>query len=765
MEKTRIAVLIAVTAMLGLSVNGSAARDSRQKKADREIIDRVATWQVRHHSECKHNDLQWTNGALYRGMYEWADYTGDATYMDFLLDIGKRNAWSLGKRVYHADDLCVGQLYTQLYKRFGDEAMVTPLKYRMDYVVQHPSSAVLRHNIKEARDRWSWCDALFMAPPVYVEMNNIFGDEKYLQYMDREFKLTTDSLYNRDAGLYYRDCTYIPKREKNGKNIFWGRGNGWVFAGLAIMLEAFPKEHYTYNYYLQIFREMAEAIIRCQDANGSWHASMLDPDSYPVAENSASGFFTYGLAWGWNHGILTDPKFRTAAEKGWEALKTYVHEDGFLGNVQPVGAAPGATGPDKTEVYGVGAFLLAGRQMMEMRKGAPKPAPAVPVPAPETADRRYWVETMTRIIDPLYENLSRGTLRKNMPVETNDGYNMGNARKDVTHLEALGRSFDGIAPWLNLGPDDTEEGKLRAHYIDLVVKSIRNAVDPSSPDFMTFDGPGRQPLVDAAFFAQGLLRSKDVIWPALDATTRERIVGQFKASRKIKPHQSNWLMFSATIEAALLEFTGEYDEEKVEEAFSRHAEWYKGDGWYGDGPAFHLDYYNAYVIQPMLIDVSAVLKAHGKKWGDFYDTELPRLIRFAEQQERLISPEGTYPVLGRSSGYRFGSFQVLSQVALMEKLPLYIEPAQVRCALTAVIRRQLVEESFDKDGWLTLGFCGHQPGIADSYVSTGSNYLCTFIYLPLGLPADNPFWSAPAAEWSSQRTWKGLPVRADHAIQ
>lgn len=382
------------------------------------------------------------------------------------------------------------------------------------------------------------------------------------------------------------------------------------------------------------------------------------------------------------------------------------------------------------------------------------------------SDREYWVGQLVRIAGPVYENLSRGTLRQNMPVETVDGMNVpGNTRKDVTQLEALGRSFCGIAPWLNLGPDDTPEGKIRARMIDLVVKGITNAVDPGSPDYMPFDGPGRQPLVDAAFFAQGLLRAKDVIWPALDELTRQRIVKELEASRKISPYNNNWQMFSATVEAALLEFTGEYDPEPVDIAFSNHKEWYKGDGWYGDGNNFHLDYYNSYVIQPMLADVSAVLKSHGKPWGEFHDVELPRLVRFAVQQEKMISPEGTYPLLGRSSGYRFGAFQVLAQVSLMEKLPGEISPAQVRCALTAVMKRQLAKGTFDKEGWLTLGWCGHQPGVAESYVSTGSAYLCTFIFLPLGLPADNPFWSAPAAQWSSQKAWSGQPLKTDTAIK
>ncbi len=379
-------------------------------------------------------------------------------------------------------------------------------------------------------------------------------------------------------------------------------------------------------------------------------------------------------------------------------------------------------------------------------------------------DREYWVETMVKIIDPVYTNLSQNKLRENMPVETNGEPDTQN-RKLVSHLEALGRSFAGIAPWLNLGPDNTPEGKLRAKYIDLCVKSIANAVDPASPDYMRFDGPGGQPLVDAAFFAHGLIRSKDQIWPRLDEVTRERIIKELQASRKIKASESNWLLFAAMTEAALLQFTGECKMEPVAYAVKRHKEWYKGDGWYGDGQKFHLDYYNSYVIQPMLLDIVALLKEKGLPDGDFYDTELPRFVRYAEQQEKLISPEGTYPVLGRSMAYRFGAFQVLAQTALMEKLPEHTTPAQVRCALTTVIKRQLVPETFDKKGWLTLGFCGHQPEIADRYVSTGSLYLCTFVYLPLGLQPDNEFWTGKPEEWSSKRVWSGKTIVRDGAIR
>ncbi|MBQ8778975.1 MAG: DUF2264 domain-containing protein [Alistipes sp.] len=386
------------------------------------------------------------------------------------------------------------------------------------------------------------------------------------------------------------------------------------------------------------------------------------------------------------------------------------------------------------------------------------------------ATRQYWVNTMLRIVTPVYENLANETLRKNMPVEVNDGSNTGK-RADVSHLEALGRSFNGIAPWLKLGDDTSREGEQRRAMTQLVVKAITNAVNPSSPDYMPFDGPGTQPLVDAAFFAEGLLRSKDVIWPMLDSQTRQRIIDELKRSRKIRAWENNWLLFSATVEAALLQFTGECDFSKIKYALDRHNEWYKGDGWYGDGPSFHLDYYNSYVIQPMLVDVTAVVKQNADKgeeyatYGAMYDKYVKRMARFAAQQEMLISPEGTFPMLGRSCGYRYGAFQALAHTSLLGTLPKGVSPAQVRSALTAVIKRQTVKSMFDAEGWLTLGFCGHQPDVAENYVSTGSAYLCCFVFLPLGLPADAEFWSGKDEKWSSQRVWAGEAVMRDAAIK
>ena len=302
--------LILVAALFGLLVTTEA----KSRNGDRELLDKVATWQIKHYPEVKHHDLAWTNGVLFRGMVEWAAYTEDTRYYDFLKQIGDKYEWKFLPRLYHADDLVVAQMYIRMYQKYKDPAMIQPTIARVDSIVSKPSKARLWLGAPRWSERWSWCDALFMAPPVYGLLNQLYPEKNYLDFMDREFKEATDSLYDEDAKLYYRDRRYIPRREKNGEKMFWGRGNGWVFAGLPLLLETLPKNHATYEYYLNIYKEMASAVVRCQDKICSWHASMLAPELYPAPENSASGFFTYGLAWGVNHGILKDKIYKMAAK-------------------------------------------------------------------------------------------------------------------------------------------------------------------------------------------------------------------------------------------------------------------------------------------------------------------------------------------------------------------------------------------------------------------------------------------------------------------
>lgn len=377
--------------------------------------------------------------------------------------------------------------------------------------------------------------------------------------------------------------------------------------------------------------------------------------------------------------------------------------------------------------------------------------------------RAYWVSVLTKIADPLLVSLSNEKLKAIMPVEAKAGHEAD--RRTVTHLEAFGRLMDGISPWLELGPDNSSEGLLRSKYISLAQKCLSVATNPSSPDFMNFT-KGGQPLVDAAFLAHGLLRGFDQLWQPLDHTTKANIIKALKSTRVIKPGYNNWLLFSAMIEAFLLKIGEEWDPMRVDYAIKKHIlDWYKGDGMYGDGPDFHWDYYNSFVIQPMLLEVIKVMVDKGKESNETYKLVLARAKRYATIQERLISPEGTFPAIGRSLAYRFGAFQLLSQITLMNELPSNISPAQVRSALSMVIHNMIeAPGTFDNNGWLTIGFHGHQPGIGETYISTGSLYLCTAGLLPLGLPPSDPFWTSPAADWTQKKVWNGQDLPNDHAL-
>lgn len=384
--------------------------------------------------------------------------------------------------------------------------------------------------------------------------------------------------------------------------------------------------------------------------------------------------------------------------------------------------------------------------------------------AASKADREYWVKLLTRIAEPVMKNLSLGQLRQKMPTEKAPGYNK--PVEKVTYLEAFGRTMAGISPWLELGGDQTAEGQIRARFIDYALRATAQAVQPGGPDFMNFTGQfDGQPLVDGAFLAHAFIRAPKQLWHPLPATVKKQVVDGFKSLRSIRPGYNNWLLFAAIIEAALLLFGEEWDGMRVDYAVKKHQEWYKGDGMYGDGADFHFDYYNGFVIQPMLADILKVLSGAGKINPKEYDQAIVRMQRYGVIQERLISPEGTFPVVGRSMTYRNAAFQPLVQLALYEQLPAELKHGQVRAALTAVMKNIFeTPGTFDKDGWLQLGFCGHQPEIADVYTSTGSLYLCTTGFLALGLPDENAFWTASSEEWTAQKAWAGKTVKKDHAL-
>jgi len=381
-------------------------------------------------------------------------------------------------------------------------------------------------------------------------------------------------------------------------------------------------------------------------------------------------------------------------------------------------------------------------------------------PASAPGDRELWVGVARKLADPVLTNLARGTLKTRMPVEQAAGAN----RQNVTHLEALGRLMAGIAPWLELAPDETPEGRLRATYRGLATSAISRAVDPGSPDFMNFTRE-RQPLVDAAFLAQGLLRAPRAVRDALDPVSRRNLIAALESTRAIVPGFNNWLLFAAMVEAGLASLGASWDRVRVDYAVRQHESWYKGDGMYGDGPDFHWDYYNSFVIHPMLLDVLETCQQENATWREIAVRAAARARRYAAIQERLIGPDGSFPAIGRSLAYRCGAFHLLARQALTHSLPDGVSPAQVRGALSAVIHRTTeAPGTFDNDGWLRIGFCGHQPGIGETYISTGSLYLCAVGLLPLGLPPTDEFWSSPAQPWTTVKAWSGQPFPIDHAL-
>ena len=340
----------------------------------KKVMKKVADWQIEHFHDLysghkkPHHPLDWTNGALYVGMVKWAAMADDDKYYNWLKEIGDKHEWKLLRRKYHADDHTVGQLYVELYRKYKDENMIKPTKKQFNFILFHPAQTSLQWKSPYHQSRWNWCDALFMSPPVWAMLYNITGEEKYLDFMIAEYKATTDFLFDKEECLYYRDESYMSKLD-NGTKIFWSRGNGWVFAGLTnIMNELKPKSK-EFRYFLKIYKKMAEKLVTIQTPKGYWSMSLLGQAFYPTPETSGSSFYTYGLAWGINKGVLDKKTYGPAVEKGWNAMVSYVTKEGMLGYVQPIGAAPGKAWADITEVYGAGAFLSAGTEVYKLYGG------------------------------------------------------------------------------------------------------------------------------------------------------------------------------------------------------------------------------------------------------------------------------------------------------------------------------------------------------------------------------------------------------------
>ena len=380
-------------------------------------------------------------------------------------------------------------------------------------------------------------------------------------------------------------------------------------------------------------------------------------------------------------------------------------------------------------------------------------------------NREYWCQLAYKMAQPVLENMSKGELQKNMLTEFSPSFD--NRNRKVVYMECFGRLMAGISPWLALPDDGTKEGKMRSQLREWALRSYKNAVDPDSPDYLCW-GISGQNLVDAAYIAESFLRAYDTFWTPLDEVTKQRYITEFKKLRSIDPPYTNWLLFSSVIESFMAKAGAkDYDQYRVNSTCRKMEEWYVGDGWFADGPVFAFDYYTSYVFHAMYLEtLQAMIDARQNTRLDYqkyYDRELQRAQKFAIVLERFISPEGTFPVFGRSIPYRMAALQPLALMAWYGKLPKDLSNGQVNAALTKSLHRMFdQQENFNKGGYLTIGFCGSQPDVADWYTNNGSLYMTSLVFMPLGLDANHPFWTDAPQPWTQVKAWNGEAFPKDH---
>ncbi len=389
-------------------------------------------------------------------------------------------------------------------------------------------------------------------------------------------------------------------------------------------------------------------------------------------------------------------------------------------------------------------------------------------PKKEVSDREFWCATLYKMAAPVLSNMSEGRLQEKMQVEVSPTWDGRN--KAVTYMECFGRLMAGLSPWLSLPDDNTAEGKQRHQLREWALKSYANAVDPQSKDYLLWRQEG-QTLVDAAYLAESFLRGFDALWVPLDSVTKKRYIDEFTQLRRVDPPYTNWLLFSSTVECFLRKAGAPSDTYRIVSALRKVNEWYVGDGFYSDGPSFAFDYYNSFVLHPMFVECEEVMSDGGKQkvWnvpgGELFSKSVKRMQRYGTILERLISPEGTFPVYGRSITYRTGTLQPLALLSWRGWLPKELPAGQVRAAMTAVIKRMFGDDrNFNKGGFLTLGFNGSQPNISDWYTDNGSLYMASLAFLPLGLPATDAFWTDAPLPWTSKKAWEGMDFPKDHAF-
>ena len=352
-----------------------------------EQMEQVANWQVPRIDDLSYLNYKrgesleqgrWVQGAFYIGLTELAERSNNPFYKNWINFKVNQLNWQLGKIHYFGDDQLIAQTYLWYYfKQQKNEQFLQPTIDAFDKIIQANSDVSLeftkeknKEGLNPCQKRWCWADALFMAPATWFGMSQATGDQKYSDYAHKEVQATVNYLFDPQYQLLYRDSRFINQKDEFGNQVFWSRGSGWVFAGLARIMEYIPKSDPKRIYYETLFLKMAAKLKSLQKQDGTWAMSLLAKESMPQPETSGTAFFTYGFAWGINQGLLDKNEYLPHVSLAWEALNNAVHTNGKLGWVQQIGAAPGNVSYEDSQIYAVGAYLLAGAEIFDLQNNS-----------------------------------------------------------------------------------------------------------------------------------------------------------------------------------------------------------------------------------------------------------------------------------------------------------------------------------------------------------------------------------------------------------
>ncbi|WP_232333194.1 DUF2264 domain-containing protein [Mariniflexile maritimum] len=710
----------------------------------RNEMARVANWQIAHFRDAysgrekPHHVADWTNGALYVGMVKFVEMAKDDRYWSWMKTIGEQQNWQLHWRKYMADDHTIGQMYMELFRKYGDSAMIQPTQERFDFIMGNPSKQPITLDKYKHLERWTWCDALFMAPPIWAKLSNITGDKKYSDWMMKEYGASKQHLFDEEEGLFFRDNSFITMRD-HGKKVFWSRGNGWVFGGLTLLMDEYEPGSKEYEYFKDIYLKMAKKLIAIQTLEGHWAMSLLNQDIYKTPETSGTAFFTFGLAWGVNNGLLDAATYRPHIEKAWNCLTGHINKDGMLGYVQPIGAGPDKSFEDETEVYGTGAFLAAGSEVYKMVGGQPIFQLSKPdyEKSPKTGmTRKHWEDAALYMLKGAFSYVNSNDDPLKFPKIGTVAYPRWEAQNPVEKLEGLCRTLFVASPLLKENPDLEIDGIKIAEYYR---QNILNLIDPEHPSFIK-DKEGTWPgqtLVEFGALSMSMFIIPEVLWEPLTQEQKDILAKKMISYADGPTVPSNWKFFNIFILSFFKDQGYPVNETLLVEYLNKSLEHYRGDGWYNDNPAY--DYYSMWAFQMYGPVWSQVFG--NKYYPDIAEKFKENFLPMAENYPYMFSEDGKMIEWGRSISYRFASVSPFPLLAFYEDDLKNANWGGYRRTASGVLLQFLQHPEFMKDSIPTLGFYGVFDPATQPYSCRGSVFWMAKSFLSLLSPEDSKFWT------------------------